>query len=120
MWQSQKSLERDFEIIKGHNIVYKPYLNLLAANKLIFFFYRLRKRLAGELQKRLNIGSKWAISYSPGLMFKSAVKENADLYAAHLECAFYAGKKLVEVGKRVSFDFEDSGIRVTTWFLKGP
>ena len=109
MWQSEDLLEKDSEILKGHAISYKAYLSLLpgATNKTALLFYRVRKRLAAELQKRVHIGSQWTISYAPELMYKQALKENADLYAAHLECAFYAGKKLLEAGKRVCFDFED-------------
>jgi len=90
-------------------ISYKPYLNLLPGeiNKAALLFYRARKRVAAELQKTVHIGTLWAISYAPELMYQQALKENADLYAAHLECAFYAGKKLLKAGKRVCFDFED-------------
>ncbi len=107
MWQSKDLLKKDFEILKGHNIFYKSYLNLIEVNKATHLFFRLRKRLAAELQKRFKIGSGWAISYSPELMYKKALKENANLYAAHLECAFYAGRKLIKAGKKVCFDFED-------------
>ena len=108
-WQSANLLEKDREILKGHAISYKAYLNLLPGeiNKAALLFYRVRKRVAAELQKRLHVGIQWAISYAPELMYQQALKENADLYAAHLECAFYAGKKLLKAGKRVCFDFED-------------
>lgn len=109
MWLSREYLQKDMELLQGHSIFYKPFLNLLPGEvkKNIHAFYRLRKRIAGELQKKFNIGTRWAISYSPMLMFKHALKENADWYSAHLECAFFAGKKLIKAGKKVSFDFED-------------
>jgi glycosyltransferase involved in cell wall biosynthesis len=109
MWISKEFLQKDLEILNGHSISYKTYLSLVPGevSKIAHTYYRLRKRIAGELQRRFNIGTSWSISYAPGLMFRRALKENADLYAAHLECAFYAGNKLVKAGRQVSFDFED-------------
>ena len=102
-------LKRDREILNGHNIVHKAYLNLIKGqvNKVSHFLYRLRKRAAGELQRFFKIGTGWSISHSPGLMFKKALEENADLYSAHLECAFFTGRNLIKAGKKVSYDFED-------------
>jgi glycosyltransferase involved in cell wall biosynthesis len=109
MWQSDDLLEKDWKILKGHAISYKAYLNLLPGgmNKIDRLYYRLKKKLAGELQRLFKIGTASAISYAPGLMLKKALKEDADLYAAHLECSFYAGKQLLKAGKKVCFDFED-------------
>ncbi|MDN3655859.1 glycosyltransferase [Ferruginibacter paludis] len=109
MWHSKESLKKDWQIVDGHLIKYKAYLNLIPGeiNPLSLFFYRLRKRLAGELQRLGKYGTGWAISYSPGLMFKKALQEDAVLYVAHLECAFYVGRDLIKAGKKVIFDFED-------------
>ena len=109
MWQSNDLLKWDKELLKGHGIIYKTYLNLIPTeiNPLMRFFYRLRKRIASELQRRLKIGTAWAISHAPELLFRFALKEEADLYAAHLECGFFAGRELIKSGKKVSFDFED-------------
>lgn len=109
MRQSKQLLEKDFEILKGHRISYKAYLNLTAGEiqGIKRFFYRLRNRLAAEMQRFLKIGIKWAISAAPELMLKKAIEENANLYVAHLECAFYVGRDLIKAGKKVAFDFED-------------
>ena len=109
MWQWKDTFQKDMDLLKGHNITYKAYLSLLPeeTGKVFQFFLKARKKVAGEFQKRFNISTPWAISYAPGLMFKKAVDENADLYASHLECAFYAGRKLIKAGRKVSFDFED-------------
>lgn len=109
MWQSADLLQKDRELLKGHCIRYEAYLNMIPGeiNEVARFFYRLRKRAAGELQRWFKIGTGWAISHAPERMFQRAKKENAALYAAHLECGFYAGRKLMKAGKRVSFDFED-------------
>lgn len=109
MWISDKALERDYALLKGHNIRYEPYLNLIpgkisGAKRL---FYRIRKRAFAEIQKKLNKGFQWAISYAPDKMIEAAIQENADVYSAHLECAFYAGRSLIKKGKKVFFDFED-------------
>lgn len=109
MWQSADLLERDRVLLDGHRVVYKAYLNLIPGqiDPAARFFYRLRKRLAGELQKRTKIGMGWAISHAPERMYEAAMQEKADLYAAHLECAFFVGRDLIKAGKKVSFDFED-------------
>ncbi len=108
-WQSKDLLEKDRKILEGHSVIYKPYLNLIKeeTNTVKRFYYRARRRLAGDIQKYFKTGSGWAISHGPNLMYNAAMKENADLYSAHLECAFFAGRKLVNAGKNVSFDFED-------------
>ena len=109
MWQSKDSLEKDFQILAGHAISYQSYLNLIpgVVNPISRFFYRARKKLAGQLQKYSKISTRWAISHSPEKMFSRAMQEKADLYSAHLECAFFVGRDLVKAGKKVSFDFED-------------
>ena len=109
MWQSADLLQRDLKILNGHRVVYKTYLNLIPGeiNVTLRFCYRLRKRLASELQRILKIGTGWSISHAPEKMFRKALKENANLYAAHLECSFFVGRKLCRLGKKVSFDFED-------------
>lgn len=109
MWQEDKLLQLDMNILKGHNIRYEPYLNLVPGkvNPLLRFCYRLQKKLATKLQSKLGIGTAWAISYSPGRMYRFVKKENADLYSAHLECAFLVGRRLIQNGKKVSYDFED-------------
>jgi hypothetical protein len=109
MWQSGDLLERDRALLEGHRINYKPYLNLIPGqiSATARFYYRLRKRLACELQKWFRIGTGWAISHAPERMLAYALDEKADLYAAHLECAFFVGRDLIKAGKKVSFDFED-------------
>jgi len=109
MWQTNDLLQRDLEILKGHQVVYKNYLNLIHGeiNTVQRFCYRLRKRLANELQRIFKIGTGWAISHAPEKMYCKALDEAADMYAAHLECAFFTGRKLINTGKKVSFDFED-------------
>lgn len=109
MWLSTDLLVRDRALLERHRINYKSYLNLIPGqiSSTARFYFRLRKRLACELQKWFKIATGWAISYAPERMLTCALKEEADLYAAHLECAFFVGCELIKVGKKVSFDFED-------------
>jgi hypothetical protein len=109
MWQSNYFLEKDLKILNRHNIKYIPYLNLISGsnNILNILFYRIRKRISSELHRFFKVGLPWAISHSPDKLYKYANKESADIYVAHLECAFYVGRKLVKAGKKVAFDFED-------------
>ncbi|HEX4958205.1 MAG TPA: glycosyltransferase [Lacibacter sp.] len=109
MWQSKELLQRDAALLKGHRIDYKAYLNLIPGeiNGLLRFFYRFRRRMACELQRRWKISTPWAISHAPELLVKKAIEERAHHYSAHLETAFWAGRELIQRGKQVSFDFED-------------
>lgn len=109
MWISEKALERDQELLKGHNIRNICYLNLIPGkiSDRKRNYYRIRKRFYAEIQKRFRWGAPWAISYAPEKMIEAALKENANVYSAHLECAFYAGRTLIQKGKKVFYDFED-------------
>jgi len=109
MWQSADLLSRDLDLLKGHAIEYKCFLNMIPGqiSSAKCFFYKLRRRIAGEAQRFLKFGTIWAISHAPELLIRKALLENADLYSAHCECAFIAGRALVRAGKKVSFDFED-------------
>ena len=109
MWQSKDLLLKDLDLLKGHAIRYEAYLNLIPGeiNQVQRFFYRFRKRVACEIQRVFKKGFGCAISHAPERMLRRALLEGADLYAAHLECAFFVGRELVKAGKKVSFDFED-------------
>ena len=109
MWKSNIFLKKDKQILRGHNIKYISYLNIISGAKSIFinYFYRIRKRLSSELHRFFTIGLAWSISHAPEKMYKEAIQQSADLYVAHLECAFYVGRKLAKAGKKVAFDFED-------------
>lgn len=108
-WVSDYFLERDEALLKGHRIVYKAYLDLRpgAGSELRRFFYRARRRLGGELKRRFGISMAWSVTYAPGRLFRAALAERADLYSAHVEAGFLAGKRLIEAGRKVGFDLED-------------
>ena len=108
-WQSYEHLQMDFDLLKGHNIDYKCFLNLIPGHlsSIMRFYVRFRKRLASELQKYFRVGGAWAINHAPNKLYKKALEEKADFYSAHLETGIYAGVKLLRAGEKVSFDFED-------------
>jgi len=108
-WQSAEMLKKDRQILEGHNISYRAYLDMIPriARPSKRMYLRVRRRIAGEFQRMFGTGGGWSISHAPGFMYRSAIEENADLYRAHLECAFFVGRDLVQAGKKVSFDFED-------------
>src|SRR5690606_32978538 len=69
-------------------------------------YYRARLKLA-LLAKRLGRDSRYLLSTDPDMICTEALKRNADLYIAHVECGLFVGKQLVLNGKKVAFDFED-------------
>ncbi|MCB0698346.1 MAG: glycosyltransferase [Chitinophagales bacterium] len=107
---SASQYEKDREILEHYNIhaQYKSGLNLIPGQVSVFklLYYKLRRR-AAIIFKKLGVELKYLISYSPNDIYKAAKRENADLYIAHVECGFYAGKKLVSDSKLVAFDLED-------------
>jgi hypothetical protein len=109
MWQSHLLLEKDRLLLLGHNIKYISYLNMISGSNSILniLFYRIRKRISSELHRIFKLGLPWSISHSPAKLYKAAINECADIYVAHLECAFYVGRKLIRSGKKVAYDFED-------------
>lgn len=109
MWTSATSRNRDKEILQGHNIKLVCYLNMIPGEigSLKFNFFRLRKRIACELVKWFKIDLPVSISYAPQKMYTCVLNQNADVYSAHLECSFWAGRKLRKAGRQVFFDFED-------------
>jgi hypothetical protein len=108
-WVSDYFLEKDIELLKGHSIAYKAYLDMRPGKAPAGrrFYYRARRRLGSELQKHFRISRPWAVSYAPDLLFKRAIEEKADLYSAHVEAGFLAGIQLIKAGKKVGFDMED-------------
>jgi glycosyltransferase involved in cell wall biosynthesis len=108
-WTSDYFLEKDRELLRGHAVRYEAYLDMRPghASGASRFYYRMRKRIGGELKKRLNVSKAWAVSYAPALLYRRALAENADMYSAHLEAGFIAGGRLVQAGRTVGFDLED-------------
>lgn len=108
-WQNAEHKKRDLELLKEHTIVYKCFLNITPGEvqPIKRFYFRIRKRIASEIQRYFKLGGSWAINHAPKLLLKKALAEKADFYSAHLECGFFAGVLLLKAGKKVSFDFED-------------
>lgn len=63
--------------------------------------------LAAVLLKKVGIETIYLLAKNPGEIYIKALQEQADLYIGHVDCSLYVGKKLIQAGKRVAFDFED-------------
>ena len=109
-FNSRQHREKDEEILKGlnPNIKYVCGLNIIPGEVSFIrkAFYRLRYEVAVRL-KKIGVETKYLFSVDPDKIYNKALNEGADLYAAHVECGFYVGRKLAQKGKRVIFDFED-------------
>lgn len=69
-------------------------------------FYKARL-YAALILKKIGIDTLYLLNRAPERLYRAAIEQQADLYIAHVECGMYVGKKLIEKGKRVAFDFED-------------
>ncbi len=109
-FNSKAHKERDEEILKRlhPNIEYKAAVNTIVSE--IGFVKKALYKLRHEealLLKKMGVETKYLVSTDPDAIYAAAKKEQADLYIAHVECGFYAGRKLAQSGERVIFDFED-------------
>lgn len=110
IFNSRAHMERDRAILDklGNDVVYIAAVNLIP-NELSLvkkIFYKSRTLLA-ILLKRIGVDTVYLLAKDPIAIYKRALHENADLYIAHVDCALYVGKKLIQSGKKVAFDFED-------------
>jgi len=109
IWTSSEKREKDLLLIQGKNIIYKASLNLIPGEIRFLkrFYIRLRRRLARDLKRILNIESSWCIGYAPQIMTEAALNEKADLYIAHTEFGILVGKELIRKGVKLAYDIED-------------
>lgn len=110
IFTSVQQFERDQNLLKAiKGVTYKPVLNLIETESpfLLRFYYRLRKKIVSYLKIYFGFESPLLLGYAPELLLEASLKEEADLYIVHIDCAQYVGTKLAEKGKRVGFDFED-------------
>lgn len=102
--------KRDLKILENihSSIKYSQVVNAIKEEIPFFrdFYYRARLKLV-LFVKRFGFDSRYLLSTDPDLIFTEALKRNADLYIAHVECGLYVGKHLLQKGKKVAFDFED-------------
>lgn len=109
IWTSAEKLKEDYKLIKNHNIEYIGVIDLIPDGIDIIkkLLIKLRKRFVWMMKRYANMDSIWLLGISPKKFLNIALKQNADLYIAHIEYGFYIGQLLVKAGKKVGFDFED-------------
>lgn len=109
IWTSAKSRELDDDFIRQTGITYRAGLDLIPGRIASprRFYYRLRAKLAREMQRLFGFNSDWSLGYAPGRMTNLALREKADLYIAHAEFGMIVGNRLLAKGKNVAFDIED-------------
>ena len=109
-FNSKEHIQRDKELLKSlhSNIEYKAGLNITMGEVPLVkkAWYRFRYECAIVL-KKAGIETKYLLSTSPDAIYEASRQERADLYIAHVETGFYAGRKLALRGAKVVFDFED-------------
>lgn len=100
----------DAELLAQINpaVEYKAATNITLGEVSIFkkVYHKLRFKTAALL-KKMGVETKHLVSESLDEIYEAALKVDADLYIAHVECGMYVGKKLIGQGKKVVFDFED-------------
>ena len=97
---------QDGELIKGFDIEVLTIAKL-QDNNFASWFYRLVKRMAGCMVKKLSVQTPFALGYAAKRYLPAALKLNADAYICHQELGLYCGTKLLKHHKNIAFDFED-------------
>ncbi len=108
-FNSKEFITRDRELLQqlGLSVKYYAAVDISAGGSgFLAVYYKIRARLAHVL-KKAGLDSMYLLSHAPEKIYRAALRENADLYIAHVECGLYAGMRLVKQGKKVAFDFED-------------
>jgi glycosyltransferase involved in cell wall biosynthesis len=109
IWTSAEKRQLDKDFIRQPGLEYKAGVNLIPGEIASWrrFLYRLRGKLAREMQRFFSVSSAWTLGYAPARMIRLAVKEQADLYIAHTEFGIVIGNRLRAKGLNVAFDIED-------------
>lgn len=110
IFNSATSLERDKELLAGlpAGIQYISAVNYIGGHipswkKLV---YKGVSKLARWL-KKAGVDSVYLLSSNPHAIYRKALQVDAGLYICHIDCSLYVGKKLIQDGRNVAFDFED-------------
>lgn len=69
--------------------------------------YKATGKLARMAKRYLGVDSPYLLNSTPKAIFSKAIEINADLYICHIDCSLFVGKRLIEEGRRVAYDFED-------------
>jgi glycosyltransferase involved in cell wall biosynthesis len=103
---SKELRSQDFDLIKKHAITIFTVSNLDAVN-LRSLTDRLVKKIGVWLIKYLKCETYLALGYGATRYLSACKSINADLYICHQELSTCIGTRLIKLGFKVAFDFED-------------
>lgn len=110
IFQNDVSLKRDKELLAGlpEGIQYLSAASYIDGqiSTLKKIFYKGVTKTA-TLAKKAGIDTVYLLSNNPNAIYRKALEIDADLYICHIDCSLYVGRKLIQKGKKVAFDFED-------------
>jgi glycosyltransferase involved in cell wall biosynthesis len=110
IFHSAASLQRDKELLAGlpAGIQYVSAVSYIEGQIPSWkrLLYKGVSKLA-VLGKKAGVDSVYLLSNNPNEIYRKAFQVNADLYICHIDCSLYVGKKLIQKGKAVAYDFED-------------
>ncbi len=110
IFHSAASLQRDKELLDGlpAGIQYISAVSYIEGQ--IPSWKRLLYKGVSKFAvwgKKAGVDSVYLLSNNPNEIYRRALQVNADLYICHIDCSLYVGKKLIQNGKTVAYDFED-------------
>lgn len=107
---SPEAADRDEQLCDGKGWRYTPVVDNRKTDswsRLRWFGLRMRSRVAREVYQRFGRCSVSQLGYAGPQMLRMCRERSADLYSMHLEQALWVGCELLQLGKRVSVDYED-------------
>lgn len=107
-WYSLEKLHADQELL-SIGINYHASVNLIPKMGSFTdrFWGRAIMKMAYLLKHYFKIDTEYILHYRPRKQLRVALSIPADLYIAHQESGMLTGCKLINLGKKVAFDFED-------------
>lgn len=102
-------LAEDLKLIQNTGIRLKGAINMIPSQAPGWYRLkeRLGRRLAGEAIARFGLETVYALGYDYRKNLKAAILEQADLYTCHQEISTAIGCRLMDLGFKAAFDFED-------------
>lgn len=91
-----------------------PHVKYVVAANIIYNEIPLYRRLKyhalgmwGKMLKNAGVDNIFLLTRTADEVYQAALNINADFYIAHTEPGLYIGKRLINNGRNVAFDFED-------------
>lgn len=107
-WYSLERLHADQKLFSP-GIDYRASINLIPQMGSLADRWggRLMMKIAYLLKIYFKIDTEYLLQYRPSKQLRIALAIPADIYIAHQESGLLLGCKLIKLGKKVAFDFED-------------